>query len=183
MVGDNKEVANRSTYVSTDVRDAIMLMMPALIRLFGASESPVYLVPRSQDEVDQAEQATNYVNYVFWCDNPGFLILYGALKDALTVRTGFVKWWTDENKETVRKRFTNVTAEQIQQVIMQNPTAKVIKLGKPVPSQLPGPPPMPLPLPGPPVSAVPPLSPMSGPPPGRMAYRWATTPPRRHTTR
>ena len=34
------------------------------------------------------------MNYVFWNDNPGFLILYGALKDALTVRTGFVKWWT-----------------------------------------------------------------------------------------
>ena len=66
ILGYNKEVANRSSYVSTDVRDAIMLMLPALIRLFAATESPVYLVPRGQEEVDQAEQATDYVNYTFW---------------------------------------------------------------------------------------------------------------------
>ena len=88
ILGDDKETANRSTYVSTDVRDAIMLMMPGLIRLFAASENPVFLVPRSPDEIDQAQQATDYVNYVFWNDNCGFLILYGALKDALTVRRG-----------------------------------------------------------------------------------------------
>ena len=86
ILGYDKETANRSTYVSTDVRDAIMLMMPGLIRLFAASENPVFLVPRSPDEIDQAQQATDYVNYVFWNDNSGFLILYGALKDALTVR-------------------------------------------------------------------------------------------------
>ena len=46
ILGYDKETANRSTYVSTDVRDAIMLMMPGLIRLFAASENPVFLVPR-----------------------------------------------------------------------------------------------------------------------------------------
>ena len=140
ILGYNKETANRSTFVSTDVRDAIMLMLPGLIRLFGASEAPVYLVPRSEEEIDTAKQATDYVNYVFWCDNPGFLILYGALKDALTVRTGFVKWWCDENKETVRKRFTRITADQIQQLIMENPTAKLVHVGQPIPSGMPSPP-------------------------------------------
>ena len=46
ILGYDKEAANRATYVSTDVRDAIMLMMPGLIRLFAASENPVFLVPR-----------------------------------------------------------------------------------------------------------------------------------------
>ena len=140
ILGHDEETANRSTYVSTDVRDAVMLMLPALIRLFGASESPVYLVPRTQEEVDQAQQATDYVNYVFWCDNPGFLILYGALKDALTVKTGFVKWWCDENKETVRKKFTRITAEQIQQLILENPSARLVKVGRPISNGMPTPP-------------------------------------------
>ncbi|HEY1888461.1 MAG TPA: hypothetical protein VGG86_20830 [Roseiarcus sp.] len=47
---DNENQPNRSTYVSTDVRDAVMQMLPSLIRLFGASESPVFLVPRSEAE-------------------------------------------------------------------------------------------------------------------------------------
>ena len=140
ILGYDQETANRSTYVSTDVRDAIMLMMPGLIRLFAASENPVFLVPRSQAEVDQAQQGTDYVNYVFWNDNSGFLILYGALKDALTVRTGFVKWWTDENKETVRKRFTRITADQVHQLLLETPSAKLVKVGKPIPSGMPPPP-------------------------------------------
>ena len=137
ILGYDKETANRSTYVSTDVRDAIMLMLPSLIRLFAASENPVFLVPRSQDEVDKAQEATDYVNYVFWCDNPGFLILYGALKDALTVRTGFVKWWCDENKETSRKRFTKITADQVQQILLENPSAKLVHVGRPISSGMP----------------------------------------------
>ena len=185
VLGYDKDMANRSTYVSTDVRDAIMLMMPGLIRLFAASENPVFLVPRSQAEVDQAQAATDYVNYVFWNDNSGFLILYGALKDALTVRTGFVKWWTDETKETVRKRFTHITADQVHQLLLENPTAKVVKVGKPIPSGMPPPPPMPQlppsmpsgPAAGPPPSppptagALPPGPPPSGSPPGGAGDR------------
>ena len=157
ILGYDKETANRSTYVSTDVRDAIMLMLPSLIRLFAASENPVFLVPRSQDEVDKAQEATDYVNYVFWCDNPGFLILYGALKDALTVRTGFVKWWCDENKETSRKRFTKITADQVQQILLENPSAKLVHVGRPISSGMPpipsGPSPSPTPMGGPAGSA------------------------------
>jgi hypothetical protein len=196
ILGTDKESANRSTYVSTDVRDAIMLMMPGLIRLFAASENPVFIVPRGDDEVDKAQQATDYVNYVFWNDNSGFLILYGALKDALTVRTGYVKWWCDENKETVRKRFTNVTADQVQRLIMENPSAKLVHVGNPVPSGMPkppAPPPMPPglpspnpggPIPGsPPGSATPPLGLMPPgpngplPPPGPTAGPPSGPPP------
>ncbi len=197
ILGYDKETANRSTYVSTDVRDAIMLMMPGLIRLFAASENPVFLVPRSAEEIDQAQQSTDYVNYVFWNDNSGFLILYGALKDALTVRTGFVKWWTDETKETVRKRFTRITADQVQQLMLENPTAKLVHVGKTIPSGMPPAPPLspppvgPTPMPsgppgppqggppaaGPPGPAIPPsgsappspMPPPPGPPPGPMA--------------
>ena len=168
ILGYDKETANRSTYVSTDVRDAIMLMMPGLIRLFAASENPVFLVPRSPDEVDQAQQATDYVNYVFWNDNSGFLILYGALKDALTVRTGFVKWWTDETKETVRKRFTHISADQVHQILLQDPSAKLVKVGKPIPSGMPPPPPAPPSMPpGPPMPmpSGPPGPPQGGPAP------------------
>ena len=172
ILGTDKESANRSTYVSTDVRDAIMLMLPALIRLFGASEAPVYLVPRSQQEVDQAQQATDYVNYTFWNDNPGFLILYGALKDALTVKTGFVKWWCDENKETIRKKFTHITADQIQRVMMENPTAKLVKLGKIISDGMPKPPPAPRlvsPPPSLPPGTLPPAGPFGQPTPGPSA--------------
>ena len=133
IVGDDADDANRSTFVSTDVRDAILLMLPGLIRLFGATENPVYLVPRSEAEIETAEQGTDYVNYVFWNDNDGFLNLYGAFKDAMTVKAGFLKWWTDDTTEKKRKTYLNITPDQIETLLGSDPTAQVLKQGKPSP--------------------------------------------------
>ena len=157
----DQDTANRSSFVSTDVRDAIMLMLPSLIRLFGASESPIELVPRTAADSDMATQATNFVNYTFWNDNPGFLILYGAFKDAMTVKTGFVKWWTDNQKEIRTKTFANITAMQIQQILTEDPSAKIAEIGQPVPQ--PTPPPQMQPPPGP---GIPGMGPPGGAPAG-----------------
>ena len=120
------EGPSKSSFVSTDVRDAILMMLPSLVRIFAASENVVSLVPRSPPDDEMAEQATNYVNYVFWQDNAGFLTLYGAFKDALTVKTGFVKWWTDNTKTVKRKQFVNITMEQLQMLLGEDQTAKVV---------------------------------------------------------
>ena len=130
ILGYDKDSAHKSTYVSTDVRDAVMLTLPSLIRLFAASENVVNLVPRTEADVDAAAQQTNYINYVFWQDNPGFLILHGAFKDALTVRTGFVKWWTDDNKEKKRKSYVNLSGPQVQMLQSQDPTATLLHTGQ-----------------------------------------------------
>jgi hypothetical protein len=155
---DNTNQPNRSSFVSTDVRDAVMMMLPSLVRLFGASEAPVALVPRNETEVDTSEQATDYVNYVFWNDNPGFLILYGAIKDALTVKAGFVKWWSDTETEKQTKTYENIGADQIQMLIMEDPSAKVLDWGQPI-----APPPQMQPPPGPP-GAIPGVGPPGGQP-------------------
>jgi hypothetical protein len=130
ILGYDQDSANRSSFVSSDVRDAVMLMLPGLVRLFAGSENVVSLSPRTQADVDAAQQQTSYINYVFWQDNPGFLILYGAFKDAMTVKTGFVKWWTDDHKETKRKTFVNLNQQQIQMLQQQDATAKVEHLGE-----------------------------------------------------
>jgi hypothetical protein len=130
ILGYDQETANRSSFVSTDVRDAVLLMLPSLVRLFAASENVVSLIPRTQADVDAAAQQTKYINYVFWQDNAGFLILYGAFKDALTVKTGYVKWWTDDHTETKRKTFVNLNPQQIQLLQSQDATAKVVHQGE-----------------------------------------------------
>jgi hypothetical protein len=129
ILGYDQDSATRSTYVSTDVRDAIQMMLPSLIRLFAASENVVNLTPRTQADVDIAQQQTHYINYVFWQDNPGFLVLYGAFKDALTVRTGYVKWWTDDHREKKKKTFINLSQQQIQLLQSQDATAQIVHLG------------------------------------------------------
>jgi hypothetical protein len=102
------------------VRDAVLTMLPSLVRIFAASENVISLVPRSPQDDAMAEQATTYINYVFWQDNPGFLTLYGAIKDALTVRTGFVKWWTDTSKE-IKRSVQNISLEQLHADVRDRP--------------------------------------------------------------
>jgi len=121
------EGPSKSSFISTDVRDAILMMLPSLVRIFAASENVISLVPRGGPQDDaMAEQATNYVNYVFWQDNPGFLTLYGAFKDAMTVKTGYIKWWTDNTKAIKRKQFQNISMEQLQMLMSEDPTASIV---------------------------------------------------------
>jgi len=125
-----EETANKSSFVSTDVRDAILGVLPSLIRIFAASEKVCSIMPRIQAEVSTAKQATDYVNYVFWNDNPGFLVLYGAFKDAMTVKTGFVKWWTDDNQQIQTKTFVDITEQQLQLLLMEDTSARVMEQGQ-----------------------------------------------------
>lgn len=126
---NREDIPNRSTFVSTDVRDAVLQVLPSLVRIFGASENVVTLVPRTEQQIDSAEQGQDYTNYTFWNDNSGFLILYGAFKDAMTVKTGFVKWWTDDVKEKRYKTFQNITMEQTQFLMSEGEGVEVHDMG------------------------------------------------------
>ena len=76
----------------------------ALLKPFVSSDETVMFAPRGPEDIETAEQATEYVNYVFNCDNPGFSILHDWFKDALLSKLGVVKvWWEDEPRlETVQ---------------------------------------------------------------------------------
>jgi hypothetical protein len=80
-----------------------------------------------------------------------------------------LKWWSETHQERKRKKFQNITSDQIKMLLSDDPTAKVVARGKPLKSVLPAPPPMPPALPAPPAAAPPgPPSP-AGPPPGPLA--------------
>lgn len=78
--------------------------LAAVLKPFVSADEVVSFQPRGPEDTAQAEQATEYVNYVIQCDNPGFLILHNWFKDALLTKIGVVKvWWEDASyaKESV----------------------------------------------------------------------------------
>ena len=91
------EIDGRSQVVSTDVADTIETILPNLLRIFTASDQVVRCEPVKSEDVALADQATNYVNYIFNKDNPGFSILYTWFKDALLEKNGIVKIFWDES--------------------------------------------------------------------------------------
>jgi hypothetical protein len=64
------EVDGRSRIVTREVAEAVDGAMPALMRVFTASDEVVMFEPHGPEDVELAEQATQMCNWVFMRDNP-----------------------------------------------------------------------------------------------------------------
>jgi len=102
------EVEGRSQYVDSTVQDTIEWIKPSLMRIFGSGDEFVKFAPHGPEDVAMADQATDYVNYVFSKDNPGWEIMYSWFHDALLFKNGIVKVWWDEYEEAKRETYNNL---------------------------------------------------------------------------
>ena len=91
----------RSKVVATKVRDTIRAIKPSLMRVFLSTDKPVEYVPRGPEDVQAAEQATEYMHYVFNEQN-GYRVLNDVFHDAMVKKVGIAKvyWDTYQEQET-----------------------------------------------------------------------------------
>src|ERR1700742_4042320 len=101
----------RSRAVSTDVADTIEGLMPGLMDIFAGSDEVVRFEPVGPEDEAAAQQETDYVNHVFMQQNPGFMVLYSFVKDALLSKVGIVKVWWEEREEEERETYLDQTDE------------------------------------------------------------------------
>ncbi len=120
------EEEGRSTIVMTEVRDTVQAIIPSLLRIFTASEQVVEYAPRTEATVEQAAQATDYVNFVFYNDNPGFSILHQTFKDALVNKTGIIKWRWSEDTEISEAEYTGLDEASLN-MLLQDPTVELVE--------------------------------------------------------
>jgi hypothetical protein len=102
------EEEGRSQVVSTDVRDTINGIMPSLMKVFFGSNRVVQFVPRGPEDIASAEQATDYVNWIFQNDNNGFLLCHSVFKDALRGALGVAKYYWEEKVEVKTEHYTGL---------------------------------------------------------------------------
>ena len=118
------EVEGNSKVVAMEVRDTVSAMLPSLMRVFFSSENVVEFTPRGPEDVQMAQQATDYANYIFQNDNNGFLTSYAIFKDALVRKCGIAKfWWEDEEKVRIEE-YTGLD-DQTLEMLMQEPGGEV----------------------------------------------------------
>ena len=103
------EVEGRSQFVDSTVADTIEWIKPSLMRVFASGENMVSFSPVGPEDVDAAEQASQYINHIFTKDNSGWEILYTWFSDALLQKNGIVKVWWDETDENDREEYQNLT--------------------------------------------------------------------------
>ena len=107
------EVDGRSQYVDSTVQDTIEWIKPSLMRVFASGDEMVKFTPHGPEDVAMAAQASDYVNYVFTKDNPGWEIMYSWFTDALLSKNGIVKVWWDETEEETREEYHGLTEPEL----------------------------------------------------------------------
>lgn len=174
--GDEQD--DRSQVITTEVRDAVESVLPMLLRLFVSSDKMFEFDPETDKDEDAAKQATDYVNMIYYRDNPGFLITYTAFKDALLSKNGIIKYKWNEVERVRQEEYTGQTIDQVAQLIEPGATNEVIDLVSvkeyPAPEEMqaavlsamapPAAPPGPMPSPpGQPMPMQPPAAPVAQP--------------------
>ena len=129
---DTPAMAGRSSVVSKDVADTIGWMLPGIIRVFTASDRMAVYEPERPGDEQFAEQATDYANYVFLKDNPGYRIMWDATHDSLLLGNGIVKHWWDDKEECEYTEHSGLTEEQIA-ILQQDQDVEIVaqKEGEP----------------------------------------------------
>ena len=119
-LGDSPEGTSslQSEFISTDVRESILFMLPSIMRTFFGTKKVVEFVPKGPEDIQLAEQQTDYINYIIQQKNNGFQVLYDAFKDALVRKTGFVKVFWDDSIVATTHEYTNLDPQSYQALII-----------------------------------------------------------------
>lgn len=114
------EEEGRSQVVAMETRDTISAMMPSLMRVFFSTENVVEFVPRGPEDVKNAQQATDYANYVFTADNNGFMTAYATFKDALARKCGIMEAVWEETEEVRIEQYSGLDDQTLQVLMQEN---------------------------------------------------------------
>lgn len=91
------ERPGHSQVVTRDVQETVDWIMPSLMKVFTGGNQVVKYQPQTEEDIEQAEQETEYVNYLFTRKNDGFKIMHDWFQDALLMKTGVVKVYVEED--------------------------------------------------------------------------------------
>src|SRR5262249_57578488 len=100
--------------------------MPPLMDIFASGDEVVQFAPVGPEDVAAAEQETDYVNHVFMQQNPGFLVLYSFIKDALVWKVGVVKVWWECRDEVERETYLDQPNDGFALIVSQ-PGVEVVE--------------------------------------------------------
>jgi hypothetical protein len=120
------EVEGRSQIVTGEVAEVIDGAIPQLIRIFTASDDIIRYEPIGPGDEQGANQATDYSNWVFYKDNPGFAILHDWFKDALLEKVGVVKAYWDNRIDVVKETYENLSDAELA-MLLSDGTREIIE--------------------------------------------------------
>ncbi len=108
---------NRSKVVSRDVSSAITKILPSVTRVILGNDKVVEYEPVGEGDEDQAEQASDYINYVVFPESSGYEAVQDAVYDALKLRNGIIRWWYDKKIKVEVSEHTGLDEDAVVQLV------------------------------------------------------------------
>jgi len=116
----------RSQVVSRDVSDSIEWIKPGLLRIFTSGDDVVSFAPKGPEDIEQAQQETDYVNHIITEKNNWFNTAYVWFTDALLQKNGYVKTFWDERESVEKEHYKGLTDDQLKMISL-DPEVDVIE--------------------------------------------------------
>lgn len=110
-----RQSTGRSSYISSDVYDAVEQMKAQLLETFAAGREVIRFNPNSLSDPGDANQArieTKYVDHVVFTVNNGFEIFYDVIHDGLMARKGVAQVEWDETFEYDTQTFDDISLDE-----------------------------------------------------------------------
>jgi hypothetical protein len=117
--------AGQSSVVTREVMETIEWIHPQIIKVFASTDEVVKFDPVGPEDEAVAEQATDFINYIWEKDNNGFLVLHTWTKDALLSALGVIKIWWEDKPKIKTEDLQNLTAMQLA-MLTQDPGIKIV---------------------------------------------------------
>lgn len=113
------EQKGRSNFIMAEVHDSVQSVLPAMLRQIFGPERPVEFAATRPETVDQADQVTDFMRYVFE-KGDGFLETHGNILNGLIRRHGIWKWGWDESADVCHERFVG-TQDEFAELLANTP--------------------------------------------------------------
>jgi len=132
------EVPDQSSVVSTDIADVVESDMPSLARIFMGSGDIITFQSNTDNEaeVKEAEEKTEYINWLVRSQPDSFHILHSWMKDAEIQKNGVVKYSVEDFKSVETVKYTDVDQSELAEITESLKDSKVDKVKIEVADQL-----------------------------------------------
>lgn len=120
------EVEGRSAVVSRDVWDTVEWIKPQLADIFCSGDQVVLFSPKGPEDMQAAEQETEYVNHIIMDRNEWFTVWYGWSHDALLQKVGYVLPYFDEREDRTKEKYKGLTDDELA-LLLQDQDIQVVE--------------------------------------------------------
>lgn len=119
------EQAGRSKITTREIYETVAWTVPDILDIFAAGGRICDLEADAPEAEEQVEQRADYLNYVFFKDNKGVLVLHDFIFDSLLHPRGYVDVeWNDEPTYSGWEEYQNLSPMQVEALIA-DPTCEL----------------------------------------------------------